>query len=403
MTGPAGLDGVLGEWTSPSRETRATLWVIVAAGTVTVMAGAILGPVVNQIQAGLDVSQSRAGLIITTHSLFIVVTSPVAGVLVDRIGPRKPFVGGLLLYAAAGGAGLVVESFPALLATRVGLGVAVAFVYTGTTVLIYRLYEGRRKDRAMGLRGSANSFGAAVWPLVGGALGTLSWHAPFGVYLIGLPLGLLAAIFVPEPAVDAAERETDSSLLALVEVVRSTPFLLLVYGLYFVANVLVYTVVVFYPAVLATIGIESSFTVGLYLAAQGTAGAVSAYFYDRFRRWASYARLVQLALVLWTVGFGLVLVSASPTIAFAPVVLFGLGLGLVFPTALLWVEELVPTARQGQFSSYVAMAGYVGQFLAPILFGPVAAVVGAVGVFVTAAAVVAAALVGTVLRRAAGG
>ncbi|MFW5937323.1 MAG: hypothetical protein ACOCSN_00135 [Halanaeroarchaeum sp.] len=51
---------------------------------------------------------------------------------------------------------------------------AVAFVYTGITVLIYRLYAGDRKNRAMGLRASANSLGATVWPLVGGALGTLS-------------------------------------------------------------------------------------------------------------------------------------------------------------------------------------------------------------------------------------
>jgi len=33
------------------------------------------------------------------------------------------------------------------------------------------------------LRSSANSVGAVIWPLVGGALGTLSWQAPFGVYL----------------------------------------------------------------------------------------------------------------------------------------------------------------------------------------------------------------------------
>lgn len=33
------------------------------------MAGAILGPVVSQIQAGLGVPQSQAGLIITTHGL----------------------------------------------------------------------------------------------------------------------------------------------------------------------------------------------------------------------------------------------------------------------------------------------------------------------------------------------
>jgi hypothetical protein len=37
------------------------------------------------------------------------------------------------------------------LASRAALGVAVAFVYTSITVLIYNLFEDERKDRAMGL------------------------------------------------------------------------------------------------------------------------------------------------------------------------------------------------------------------------------------------------------------
>ena len=106
------------------------------------MAGAILGPVVNGIQSGLGVSGSLAGLIITTHGLFIVLTSPIAGIFIDRFGPRRPYVAGLVLYALAGGAGLVVDSFRALLASRAALGVAVAFVYTSITVLIYNLFEG---------------------------------------------------------------------------------------------------------------------------------------------------------------------------------------------------------------------------------------------------------------------
>ncbi|WP_233263357.1 MFS transporter [Halorhabdus sp. CUG00001] len=376
----------------------AALWVIVASGTLTVMAGAILGPVVNQIQSGLGVSQSLAGLIITTHGLFIVLTSPIAGVLIDRYGPRKPYILGLIVYAVAGGAGLVVTSFPVLLVTRAALGVAVAFVYTGVTVLIYNLYEGRRKDRAMGLRASANSVGASVWPLVGGILGTLSWQVPFGVYLIGLPLGVLAFLFVPEPAMASTSSETDessSSLGALVDVITGTPLLVFVYLLYFLANVLLYSIIVFYPGVLETFGIESSFQISLYLSAMGIAGGVSAALYDRVRQRFSYGQLARIALVLWTIGFAIVPIAESPLVAILPVVLFGLGQGLVFPTAMLWVEELVPPDRKGQFSSYIAMFGYVGQFLSPVLFGPVAAGFGVAAVFGVAAGVVATLLVGT--------
>lgn len=366
------------------------LWVLVASSTLTVMAGAVLGPVVNQIQSGLSVSQSLAGLIITTHGLLIVVTSPVAGSLIDAFGPRRPLILGLVLYGVTGGAGLVVESVPVVLVSRAGLGIAVALVYTSITVLIYGLYEGDRKNRVMGLRGSANSMGAAIWPLVGGALGTLSWHGPFGIYLLALPLGLLAVVTVPEPAGtqrDGAGGVRDA-LGTVVTVVRDTSLLVPVYGLYFLTNVLLYSIVVYYPGLLAGLGVTSSLSISLYLSAMGLSGGVSAYFYDRIKRHFGYRAVAVGAFALWTVGFGLATVAGSVLVAALPVMLFGFGQGLVFPTVLLWIEELVPPNRQGQFSSYVAMVGYLGQFLAPVAFGPIAARFGSSGVFAGAALVV---------------
>lgn len=241
----------------------------------------------------------------------------------------------------------------------------------------------------MGLRGSANSLGAAVWPLVGGVLGTVSWHLPFGVYLLALPLGVLALLTVPEPMVTAARGESDNAseggVRGVVNAFVQTPLLLLVYGLYFATNMLLYTIVVYYPQLLAGFGISSSFIISLYLSVLGMAGGLSAYFYDRLKRHLSYRQLTFAALGLWLPGFGLAAVASSWILAVLPVVLFGLGQGLVFPTVLLWVEELVPADRQGQFSSYVAMAGYVGQFLSPVLFGPVVGPLGIRAVFVVGA------------------
>ncbi|MFB6114397.1 MAG: MFS transporter [Halodesulfurarchaeum sp.] len=374
--------GLFGRFGPSFRSPDHAVWILIASSTLTVMAGAILGPVVNQIQAGLGVSQSMAGLIITTHGLLIVVTSPIAGYLIDRIGPRRPLILGLALYGVTGGAGLVIESVPLLLVSRAGLGIAVAFVYTAVTVLIYNLYESERKNRVMGLRGSANSMGAAVYPLLGGVLGTLSWHGPFGIYLLALPLGLIAVATVPEPAQKRLERSetVPAAVQTLGRIIRDTPLLIPVYGLYFLTNVLLYSIIVYYPEFLAGMGLTSSFSISLYLSAMGLSGGVSAYFYDRIKRHFEYQQLAGAAFALWSVGFGLATITGSPQLAFVPVMLFGLGQGLVFPTVLLWIEELVPADRQGQFSSYVAMLGYLGQFLSPIIFGPVAARFGPSGV-----------------------
>ncbi|MFO7833574.1 MAG: MFS transporter [Halohasta sp.] len=376
-----------------TRSTRATLWVILASATLTVMAGAILGPIVPAIQSSLGVSESSAGLIITTHGALIVLVSPLAGALVDRVGPRRPFVFGLLLYGVGGGAGLVVDEFVPLLASRAVLGVGVAFMYTGITVLIYELYEGQRMNRALGLRSSANSVGAVIWPLVGGALGTLSWQAPFGVYLIALPLGLLAVVTIPETAVEGRASGTETGITGVVDVLRRRPGLLGVYLLYFVANSLLYAIVVFYPQLLEAVGITSSLSISLYLAANGLAGGLSAATYDRLVDRTSRSVLVSVALLLWTLAFAGATLVDSPLAAVPTVVGVGLGIGLVFPSAFGWIEALAPVDRQGQFSSYLASAGYTGQFLSPVVFGPLVPIVGVRGVFGAAAVVAAAGLV----------
>lgn len=386
-----------------SSETRATLWVILASATLTVMAGAILGPIVPAIQSSLGVSESLAGLIITTHGALIVLVSPIAGALIDRIGPRRPFVAGLLLYAAGGGAGLFIDSFVPLLVSRAVLGVGVAFVYTGITVLIYDIYEGQRMSRALGLRSSANSVGGVAWPLVGGALGTISWQAPFGVYLIALPLGLLAVVTIPETGRSEASKRarSDAGIAGVVAVLRRRPALFSVYVLYFAANAFLYAVVVFYPQLLAGVGITSSLSISLYLAANGMAGGVSAAVYDRLVTRTSRHTLVVTALVLWVGAFAGATLADSPLTAVPTVIAFGLGQGLVFPAAFAWIETLAPTDRQGQFSSYLASAGYTGQFLSPVLFGLLVPPFGVRGVFGAAAllATLGALILGTALSR----
>ncbi len=384
---------------SPSSPARLTLAVILASATLTVMAGAVIGPVVRQIGIGVGVSESLAGLVITTHGVVIVVASPLAGALIDRVGPRRPYLLGLGLYGVGGGAGLVVDSFGALIASRVVLGVGVAFVYTGVTVLIYTLYRGRRMDRALGLRSSANSLGAAVWPLVGGALGTVSWHAPFGVYLAALPLGLVALVALPATGYGGATTGAGSSagqrLRGLLGVFRRIPAIPAVYLLYFGANLFLYVVVVYYPQLLAGLGVTSTLAVGLYLAANGAASAVAAAVYGRLVGRVGRHRLVLAAFGLWVVGFGVAAVVGGPLAAGVPVVLLGVGTGLVFPSAFAWVETLAPSDRQGSLASYIASAGYLGQFLSPLAFGVVVSVAGVRGAF--AAAALAAGLGGAVL------
>ncbi|MBX9393911.1 MFS transporter [Streptomyces sp. TRM72054] len=64
-------------------------------------------------------------------------------------------------------------------AFRLLLGVGAAAVFTGFTVAFLALYRGQARDRAMGWRTTATTAGGFVYPPAAGALGNVSWHAPF--------------------------------------------------------------------------------------------------------------------------------------------------------------------------------------------------------------------------------
>ena len=148
---------------------------------------------------------------------------------------------------------------------------------------------------------------------------------------------------------------------------------------------------------LGEVGVTATLTVGLYLAVNGAAGGVVAAVYDRLVARAGRTWLVTAAGALWAVGFALAAVVATPLAAAAPVVLIGFGIGLVFPSAFAWIEALAPPDRQGSLSSYVASAGYLGQFCSPLAFGLAVPLGGVRAVFAAAAAVAVLTLGGTLL------
>ncbi|TNF50679.1 MFS transporter [bacterium] len=360
---------------------RLSLVVILASATLTIMAGSVIAPVLNSMRDGLGVAPSSVGLIITTHGLFMALFSPLMGSVIDRLGARRPYILALFAYGIAGGSGLFINSYWTLLISRAFLGIALAGIFAAINVLILNTYEGNERNRIMGWRGSAQSFGGVIWPVIGGAVGGISWHLPFAVYLLAVPIGLLAITAVPEPVVHQKERSESETKMSVMGVFGQNPVLFLIYGLMFSGSVLLYVIVIFLPQLLETFGITSTFRIGLFLTAMtGSAGA-TAFVYGRIRARLSYRAIVTAAVLMWTAAFvGLSLASSGRIIA-ASVALFGISQGLVMPTVMVWIGDAVPQSFRGRFSSYLGTFGFIGQFLSPIIFAPVLILLGLRGVF----------------------
>jgi MFS family permease len=370
-----------------TRAERLSLGVVLTSATLTIMAGSIIAPVLNVMRDGLGVAPSSVGLIITTHGLFMAFFSPLMGSVIDRKGARRPYIYALIGYGLAGGSGLLINSYWVLLVSRACLGIALAGIFTAINVLILNMYQGSERDRVMGWRGSAQSFGGVIWPLIGGALGGFSWHLPFAVYTLAIPIGLLAMAVVPEPTTHQRKGPPSDNGTSVFTVFRQNPVLLIIYGLMFFANVLLYVIVIFLPQLLETFGISSTFRIGLFLTAMTGAAGATAFIYGKIRSRFSRPAIVMTAVVIWSAAFTIISQASDYRFIAVSIALFGVSQGLILPTVMVWIGDVVPLSFRGRFSAYLGTFGFIGQFLSPILFAPILIMVGLPGVFLVGAGI----------------
>ncbi|MFC0534020.1 MFS transporter [Phytohabitans kaempferiae] len=358
------------------------LGVLLLGSTLTVMAGAVLAPVIELMRTERGFSATAAGLVVTVHGVSLALAGPAVGWLVDRWGTRRPLAAGLLLYGLAGGAGLVVESYPLLIATRLAFGIGAAFVFTGTTVELLDRYGGPLRDKVMGWRSAAISLGGVVWPLVGGALGAISWHAPFAVYLLGVPLAALTWRMADRPRPEPAVRAGRGPLALFA----GRPGLLAVYALQGIATALLYAVLVFLPVRLGELGVTSTVAVAVFTASLSVAMSGVGLGYTRLRSRVDHSGLLLAAFALWTVALLAIGLAGAVALPLVAVGLFGAGMGVAVPALTVLTGDLAPTSHRGQATALLATAGFGGQFLSPLLFGPLSSATSTRATFVVAAA-----------------
>lgn len=114
-----------------------------------------------------------------------------AGRLADRIGRRRSYVAGLVLFAVASEACAEAGSVDVLIALRVLQAAGAAILVPTSLALLLPRFAPEHRLSAVALWGAASAVAAGIGPSLGGLLVDVwSWRA---VFLINVPIGLLAA------------------------------------------------------------------------------------------------------------------------------------------------------------------------------------------------------------------
>jgi len=363
------------------------LTVLLAAGSLTTMAGGVVAPVLPDMVQELRLDPGLAGNLVSAHCLTIALFSPLLGILADRTGRLRVLIVSLILYTLFGTSGALMPSFGPLLVTRGLLGVASGGIAASSLGLLGDLYEGKARTQALGYATSTLTITGILFPLLGGLVGGQKWQFAFYLYGLGLPLALLAALALREKqSLRVTKGKTDPSqkLSKVLGQIHSLQLLLTLS----LASVAMYAVVIYAPLYLqATIGAGAVLN-GIVLAtrAVGAAG-MSALGARRLSQRLGLAKAT-------SVGFGLMALTLGTLpqlhqlngILLAAVV-FGMGFGIVLPNLYSALANLAPTQLRSSVLAAGTGAGFLGQFLSPILLGPLLSFGGLPGVFYGAAGI----------------
>lgn len=124
-----------------------------------------------------------------------------AGRVSDRVGSKKTFIGGLLIFVLASGGCAGSQSLAALVAFRVVQAAGAALMIPSSLGLVLAVTPPAGRAGAVRTWAGLGAIGAALGPALGGILVVAHWQ---WVFLINVPLGVMALIaaarLLPSPS-----------------------------------------------------------------------------------------------------------------------------------------------------------------------------------------------------------
>ena len=345
---------------------RGLTYAILSISLLTVMAGAAMAPALGAIKEHFaSCSPMTVQLIVSLPALFIILTTFAFRPLCRLMRTRTLALAGLSLYVAAGAGAFFVDSIGWLLVLRALLGASVGMIMPLSTGLLSFYFPPEEQSRLMGLSAAMNQMGGVVATLLAGILATVEWRYAFLVYLAGLLAIILVAAKLPNEWL--ASKGTRLELKTLTRFHPSVTAMLFIMLLFFV-----------YPTNFALTAREQGVSpmattlvmVGLDVVAFAV-GMAFGWLMLHMRRQMKY-----VAPVFFLAGYAVLAFVPGLAGMVAGSVLIGLANGAGVPYV-----NTIASIKGGKDAAVTVMplisaALYLGQFLSPLVVGPLAHLVG---------------------------
>ena len=182
--------------------------------SLVVIDGAIPSVALPTIARDLGVDEAAAVLVVTIYQLMLVMTLLPFAALGDRIGHRRLYQFGQLVFIVATVLCFFAKSLPFLLIVRAFQSLGAAAALSVSAAMLRAIYPPKQLGRGLGINSVVVSSSMALAPTLGGivlALGSWPW-----VFAAAVPLGVISLLLgrhLPEPEQHSKDFDIFGALL----------------------------------------------------------------------------------------------------------------------------------------------------------------------------------------------
>ncbi|OBB98510.1 MFS transporter permease [Mycobacterium sp. 852002-40037_SCH5390672] len=154
----------------------------------------VISPALPTFARSFGVSIKAVTFLVTVFSLSRLCFAPISGLLTERLGERRIYIGGLLIVAASTAACAFSHAYWQLMLFRVFSGIGSTMFYVSALGLMIHISPPDARGRIAGLFTTSFMVGAVAGPAVGGLAAGWGLTAPFVVYGVAM-LGVAVVLF----------------------------------------------------------------------------------------------------------------------------------------------------------------------------------------------------------------
>ncbi len=308
-------------------------------------------------------------LMITLLNIGIMFAGPLLGLVAGSFGYMRVLPFALGIYSIAGSAGLYLDDPRGLLLSRLVIGLAAASISICCYSLIGERFEGVKRSKMLGYQAALVMVFGLIGLEGGGRIADFGWRVPFAVYLLGIPMMLVALVAAQPARHGASKAEKAPSLRVLLPM---WPMYLMLIPF----NLAAYMTSVHIFFVLASDGIVKSSQQGDILASSFLFNILTAVFYGRITARLSRKWIFVMLLGIFATSDMIIGLSHSWVGSMIGIWVAGLGGGLMSPFFVNTILNRASDAARGTAIGLMYTMMYVGDFANPFFITPLRLQVG---------------------------